>query len=235
MNKNILFFILVLMVLLSLFFVLISDKEDRGEEVLTEEQAIEEVGVGFINNFLLIAPPSEDEEAMERALNTLSERALGEIGAETQSRDLALFVGVQDIPDNGFEVKDIVIKDANSAILEVELKYSSGSAHKDIHFVKEEGKWKIDSVEGKPVADFNEVGNIVRNNPGYPEGVWFLVYEEPGSPALSKALSFTDDSLCIKEEGFICDPDELEEGERVEIEGVDKEGEVEVMTLRYVN
>ena len=240
MNKIFLGVIIILVVVFLGVFAL-GDKEndikvENGQSPSDKEMA-EGVGKSFMEDFMAIAPPSEDLEAEVRILGKMSERALGEIDTETLSRDMALFVGVQDIPDQGVDFKEVNMENDVSAVLEVELKYSGSSAHRNIHLVKEGGEWKVDSISSgvsseRMVSDFSKTGNIVRDNPGYPEGVWFLIFEEPGSPAISKALYFNEDSVCmISEEEETCDPDEMEVGSRVEVEGFEKEDEIEVMTL----
>ena len=46
------------------------------------------------------------------------------------------------------------------------------------------------------VADFSETGHFTRDNPGLKPGVWYLVYEKPGAPALTAELRFTSASSC---------------------------------------
>ncbi|MDD2274314.1 MAG: hypothetical protein PHI91_00145 [Candidatus Pacebacteria bacterium] len=50
---------------------------------------------------------------------------------------------------------------------------------------------KVDSSE-KENIDFIKTGNVVINNPGTEEDVWYLVYDEPGSPAKSVKLFFEE-------------------------------------------
>ena len=236
MNRNIIWFVVLFLVILLGVFAFWGE----GEEVVTEngeqpsdKELAESVGKIFINDLLAIAPPSDDDEAKERMLESLSQSALEKIDTETFSRDMALFAGIQDIPDQGVEFEEIDMKSDSSATLVVELKYSGGSAYRDVHLTIEDGEWKVDSITERRVSDFNKTGNIVRDNPGYPEGVWVFTYEEPGSPALWKVLSFTDNSICINEEETVCNPDELSSGSRVSIEGIEREDEVEVVTLKH--
>lgn len=49
---------------------------------------------------------------------------------------------------------------------------------------------------GNIVVDFDEVGYFVKDNPGFKPGVWYLVYEKPGQPALYKELAFDSKSVC---------------------------------------
>ena len=78
------------------------------------------------------------------------------------------------------------------------------------------------------LADFSRTGNFSPNGLG-----WKLIYEEPGSPALSAALIFSEDSICG---GTVCVPSYFSAGDRVMIEGAKTgEGSVLVVRLTYVN
>lgn len=44
--------------------------------------------------------------------------------------------------------------------------------------------------------NFDEWGHLVKDNPGMKPGVWFLVYEKPGKPALTAELQFDSESVC---------------------------------------
>lgn len=46
------------------------------------------------------------------------------------------------------------------------------------------------------VINFDQIGHFVKNNPGLKPSVWYLVYEKPGSPAITTELSFTPMSIC---------------------------------------
>ncbi len=64
-------------------------------------------------------------------------------------------------------------------------------------------------------ADFEDQGNIVEQN-----GQWIFVYEEPGAPALTAVLNFTDNSLCQFDGNLEeCDLTRLNNGMRVKVEG----------------
>lgn len=57
--------------------------------------------------------------------------------------------------------------------------------------------------------DFDETGHFVKDNPGLKPGVWYLVYEKLGSPALYKELVFDNQSVCkLNDKEGIC-PDVL--------------------------
>lgn len=46
------------------------------------------------------------------------------------------------------------------------------------------------------IVNFTETGHLVKDNPGLKAGVWYLVYEKPGAPALTTELSFDGKSEC---------------------------------------
>ncbi len=238
MNKNFVWFTIVLLAVFLVLFIFLGKEEVTDaptDELSPDAVAAKEVGLSFFDDFIAIAPPAEDPDAEGRILEMLSERALDEIDVEMLSRDLALFVGVQDVPDQGVEFEKITIEDDGSASMVVILNYSGGSAERHVLLVKEDNDWKVDSITVKTQADFQKVGNITRDNPGFPAGVWHLTYEAPGEPALTKALIFTDETVCIAGgETGICDPERMEVGARVEIEGKEKEEGVEVMVLRFL-
>jgi len=84
----------------------------------------------------------------------------------------------------------------------------------------------------KNMPEFSESGNLIKNNPGLKEGVWYLSYEEPGSPGLKVELDFTDESECsVGGEEKDCDNLNLESGVRVQVNGVKENGSVKVDKL----
>jgi len=50
-------------------------------------------------------------------------------------------------------------------------------------------------------VDFGKVGTIVFNNPGLKKDTPYLIYEEPGKPALSKELKLDEFSICAADNG----------------------------------
>lgn len=70
--------------------------------------------------------------------------------------------------------------------------------------------------EVQPTENFARIGNLVQNNPGQKANVWYLVYEEPGKPALFKELNFTERSLCGDKS---CSTALLQAGDRVSVTG----------------
>ena len=100
---------------------------------------------------------------------------------------------------------------------------------------KEDGQWKVDRVSiPEEKAYFDQIGNLARDNPGMEEGIWYLVYEEAGQPALTKALIFSQSSICAQGvENMTCDPENLSSGARVRILGEEEDESVRVIRLEY--
>jgi hypothetical protein len=238
MKTNFIWLTIILSIILLGLLVFINREEitqNSEEETVSESQKAEEVSLKFINNFILIAPPAVNIQAEKDLLNSLSENVLSKIDKEMLATEMASFVGVQDIPDQGVEIGELTLIDQENADLRIVLIYSGGEVEKIINLIKEEGEWKVNSVDNKDLFNFIKTGNIVINNPGYPENVWHLVYEEPAKPAVTKALNFTDESLCSQNDTeSICDPDSLLTGVRVELKGFENENEIEVINLKIL-
>lgn len=49
----------------------------------------------------------------------------------------------------------------------------------------------------RSMINFEETGHLVKDNPGLKLGVWYLIYEAPGAPALTVELFFDDNSYCV--------------------------------------
>lgn len=80
-------------------------------------------------------------------------------------------------------------------------------------------------------ANFSKTGEILKKE----EGLIFL-YGEPGNPAATVQLIFTQTSLCDFGEGKkTCETAKLEEGTRVKINGNKKNGELEVIEIEKQN
>lgn len=93
------------------------------------------------------------------------------------------------------------------------------------------------SVSDRDVSSepFVHEGNLVKDNPGLEPGVWYLSYEEPGSPGLSVPLLFDHDSRCgIEGMLQVCNIS-FDQGERVRIEGRQEGNAMRVQTLRYLS
>lgn len=115
------------------------------EESAMHEEA-ELFGFGFMQDFLLVAPPEADEEAIERMYAALSTAAKEEVSLDTFVRDIALFIGVQDIPELGVSVEDLQITGKDTAEFFTGLNYETGRVLRKLELVMEDGEWKVKSV-----------------------------------------------------------------------------------------
>lgn len=69
-------------------------------------------------------------------------------------------------------------------------------------------------------TNFSETGNLVKDNPGFKPGVWYLVYEKPGAPALNAEFKFNEDSFCqVGSVSQSCQITPFETGDRVQVTG----------------
>lgn len=70
----------------------------------------------------------------------------------------------------------------------------------------------------EPGEIFLKTGNLVKGNPGMESGVWYLIYESPGSPAIQIKLQ-TDNSVCDLGNQPVACEQVLTQGRRVIITG----------------
>lgn len=80
--------------------------------------------------------------------------------------------------------------------------------------------------------NFSQEGNLIINNPGFENNIWYLSYEFSGSPANSAKLSFNEDSICKNASGSCSN---LTIGERVNIKGIKNDEIVLVKELKAIN
>lgn len=73
---------------------------------------------------------------------------------------------------------------------------------------------------GRQTANFEQRGVLVINNPGLKPDTWYLVYEQPGAPAINAQLKFNSESVCfINDNPGSCNPDNLKNGDDATVEG----------------
>lgn len=73
---------------------------------------------------------------------------------------------------------------------------------------------------------FRNKGAVVKNNPGLKPDTWYLIYEQPGAPALNAELSFNNNSECLfGKMKMDCTKLQLRNGSRSEVIGT-KAGQV---------
>jgi len=89
-------------------------------------------------------------------------------------------------------------------------------------------------LEGLEPTDFLKIGNLVQNNPGLEPGIPYLIYEEPGQPALSVKLEFDALSAYVSQGRalILSGLSASQQGQRVALEGIQKEGGVLIRKIR---
>lgn len=128
---------------------------ERQEIAIEEDVGVEnpeEVVELFLSNFFETAPPESDQQALDSAVSLFSEEAKMEIGDEPTAGDLAMFVGIQDISDQGYEISGIEYTDdvnQGTAEVEVTMNYSGGDTIKVFSLSKFDGNWLIDTVNSR--------------------------------------------------------------------------------------
>lgn len=100
----------------------------------------------FMQDFVEIGPPEPNPEAEERVYAALSERAKTEVLRERLGRDMADFVGVQDVPDQGVSVEDLRVVDDENVVVVLGLNFSGGRVLREAHLIVEEDEWRVDKV-----------------------------------------------------------------------------------------
>jgi len=125
----------------------INDEIVIDDELSQKAEEAEKAGFQFVLDFIEVGPPSMDEAAANRAYQALSSTAQASIDQETLSRDLAMFVGVQDMPDQGVSMENLVLTEDGSAILTVGLNYSGGRTLRAITLIEENAEWKVDAIK----------------------------------------------------------------------------------------
>jgi len=82
---------------------------------------------------------------------------------------------------------------------------------------------------GAVETNFSQTGNLARNNPGMEKNTWYLLYEEPGQPAISAKLIFSDTSACqLSAKEVKCQSAKLYIGQKVTVFGKFNSGNVAV-------
>ncbi len=88
------------------------------------------------------------------------------------------------------------------------------------------------SGEPTRIFDVEQTGTLTRNDPGLTPGVWYVLYEEPGTPALTKRLSFDQNTVCIRNgQSGPCLRSIYEKGLRVTVRGSDEDAGIHVQEM----
>lgn len=100
-----------------------------------------------MENVVRIAPPFPDPSAADALFDALSRNAQMTVSRDTISSDMAQFIGVQDMPDQGVSVEDLQVVSATEVVLVIGMNYSgSGQVLRDVVLIYENDTWKVDGV-----------------------------------------------------------------------------------------
>lgn len=92
--------------------------------------------------------------------------------------------------------------------------------------------WYFFSMQKPAVAaEFSKDGNIIKDNPGFEHGIWYLSYEIPGASGLAKKLVFDAQSLCGTSSNLTSCDISFSQGQRVHVEGLETDDSIKVRTL----
>lgn len=122
--------------------------EAEESAVLDVEADVKAVVTDYMNYFEQAAPPEADTDAADNAYDLLTERAqsLKEEGIAVSSY-LAQFSGVQDLPDEGFEIDFVATGPGDTKEVTTTWKYSGGAVQKVFYLENVDGDWFIDSIQ----------------------------------------------------------------------------------------
>lgn len=84
-------------------------------------------------------------------------------------------------------------------------------------------------------VNFDRTGNLARNNAGLKPDTWYLIFEVPGQAASTTELTFTTTSTCITAAtSSVCNPQNLQNGQRARVQGTQLENVVTVTRLTLI-
>lgn len=117
------------------------------------------------------------------------------------------------------------------AIIEYEDGHIARTAH--VTYVIESGGVRVTSfVEFED--SFRQDGNLIKDNPGLPPGVWYLSFDSPGKAGNIVPLDFSQATYCTKGDGTVCTPESLTQGMRVRILGTEEGKSVMVRRIEIL-
>jgi len=153
-KKTIAFLVAVGLLLLFVFFSrtvqapeVTNDIKNSSEIQTPTHDEAELVGLAFIQDVILVAPPNSDPYAAARIYEALSSSARHSVAESFISADIARFVGIQDVPDAGVSVEDLQIINDTQVTLVLGLNYTGTRALRAINMIVEGSEWKVDSVD----------------------------------------------------------------------------------------
>src|SRR6056297_2087665 len=105
---------------------------ETNYQSLSHEEA-EQTAFKFMEDVIAAAPPTNDEAAAQRLYNTLSRSAKTAVNRSIVSHDIANFVLIQQVPDQGVSVEDIQVVSPQELYVILGLNYSVGFTTRNIH------------------------------------------------------------------------------------------------------
>jgi hypothetical protein len=90
-------------------------------------------------------PPNINPTAVEQMVGLLTANAQSQL-LEPHSRGLAMFAGIQDLPDQGTSIAEIIGVSQTQAEVKTIWNYSGAQSLKTFIMVNENGSWKIDQI-----------------------------------------------------------------------------------------
>ncbi len=123
-------------------------EQEEAAAIADEDTELKSIVSSYMGNFEMSAPPESDAESAEKAYALLTERAqnLKEEGTST-SAFLAQFSGVQDLPDEGYEITSITTGPGNTKEVNTTWNYSGGDVAKTFYLESVDDIWLIDSIQ----------------------------------------------------------------------------------------
>ena len=116
-----------------------------GEDIRSPEDTVET----FLSLILASTPPEPIAGAAQEAAALMTQDAAASLDAAAPSGSLARFVGIQDFPDQGFEVVALTIE-GDRAVVKAVLHFSGGDTTRVFTLVREGTDWRVDSVAVAP-------------------------------------------------------------------------------------
>lgn len=125
----------------------------QAEQEVSDTKLQQAVGT-LIEGLVASAPLNNDEESVNAAVGLFSEGEKSQIPVSSGEYRLAGYFGVQDVPDEGYEIINIEYMDnpasgEENAMAEVTvtLKYSGGNVQRVILLTKSGDSWLVDGIK----------------------------------------------------------------------------------------
>lgn len=125
----------------------IYSQPEQVESIASQDEGtIRQVVEKYLQLVPFSGPPEVDETAIETMFSLLSKGGQNRVLAgPSKSAGFAMMAGVQDLPDQGFDVQTITVT-GETAEVETKWNYSGGMVLKKFQLVKEDNSWKIEDI-----------------------------------------------------------------------------------------